>query len=481
MDVTTLPTPTDEQLLDLWLENNEPRTLHVCLGPSPVVQAFATKLSETGVAGDAVIRLDLGESPHRMSEIVTEAAARTKPKHFTLHIHPSIEHNPTTSRIADQMYVLLCRIWNRYTTSIATFSHFARTMIGGCLLNAPLYPGSLDLHALALARPGVAVVVGGGPGLDDRATMHRLRRAWRQQSVTIVAVDRALPALLDAGIQPEIAVTLDIRPDKSEILRAVTKELPGTILVQLQHTHPDLSRAWKGLRAFAADINPVCEWLPDCPVVGADAQSCGTMAVQVAAHLQPRLIALVAMEFTGRGECPNREGPRPTRDGRIVPIGMGMDSLVEDFEVTLARLDVPVWNYSLPDGVRLAGAVDPLCEMTDFVDEPHVLPIVPHPDADPAKLIDALERLAAAPQHLEGIVLYREQYERGGPDFTDEEREAARGFIRETCEQAIQEMRHGAVAKAGAVAQAVGGGNDEDGGSGEIERGGAARDRTGEA
>jgi hypothetical protein len=81
------------------------------------------------------------------------------------------------------------------------------------------------------------VVVAAGPTLDD--ALSALRDI--ADRVVIVACDTAVPALLGAGIDPDIIATIDLNPRKTAILRR-TADRTRAVLAQLQYAPPAADR-----------------------------------------------------------------------------------------------------------------------------------------------------------------------------------------------------------------------------------------------
>lgn len=424
---------SDAAVVETWCKDVAPRQLHICFGPDEVIDMFAQRLADLGMKGDGVVRIRLGEDPRKIKGMVLNAAVASKPMEFVQHAHPAIASNPEMLRLLRVTDDIVTRTANRFAISSMSFAKRARQFIGHAIVNAPMHVGSVDLRHALKVDADVVLVVGGGPGIHDAATHEAVKAASRRGAALVIAVDRALPQLADAGVVPDFACTLDVVGVKAPMLRAAQRRMPGTICVVKQQCNPRLAGAWRGMHAMVrAAIPAVTDHLPEVVAIPDEAMSVGSLALQLARMIGPRVVGLVAMEFNGRGLPPPPNGyPRATMEGGRAVVGPGLDALIENVEADIeacAGDGVAVWNWSLPSGLDLLGAQRPLCALQDLRGERGHVPVVPlAADADAIRA--GLDRLDDVDQRMLDTVLYDQRYERGGANYTDDEVTAARRFV----------------------------------------------------
>lgn len=100
-----------------------------------------------------------------------------------------------------------------------------------------------------------AVVAAAGPTLSEHYTWLKRERS----NLWLIALDASLKPLLEAGIQPDLVLTIDaheelILPFFADI---DPKRLQGTALVYFPLVHPDVLAAWPGTRVCAYARHPL--------------------------------------------------------------------------------------------------------------------------------------------------------------------------------------------------------------------------------
>lgn len=91
-----------------------------------------------------------------------------------------------------------------------------------------------------------AVLLAGGPSLDEILP-------WVQQhrhDLLVIAVSRISHSLLQAGIQPDICVSVDPYPINMNVSREMLEFKDGTLLVNEFHLNPSLLSSWGGQKTF---------------------------------------------------------------------------------------------------------------------------------------------------------------------------------------------------------------------------------------
>lgn len=115
-------------------------------------------------------------------------------------------------------------------------------------------------------RGKTAVVLAGGPSLDGLLPWVREHR----RDLLVIAASRISRSLLQAGIQPDISVSVDPQNFNLYVCKEMLEFQEGTLLANNYHLSPNLLATWAGPKVF---IGPRYPWetplQPEClPVCG---------------------------------------------------------------------------------------------------------------------------------------------------------------------------------------------------------------------
>ena len=91
-----------------------------------------------------------------------------------------------------------------------------------------------------------AVVLAGGPSLDDLLPWVRQHR----RNLLVIAVSRISRSLIEAGIQPDISVSVDPTAFNLNVCKDMLEFQNGTLLVNNYHLSPNLLASWGGQKVF---------------------------------------------------------------------------------------------------------------------------------------------------------------------------------------------------------------------------------------
>lgn len=97
-----------------------------------------------------------------------------------------------------------------------------------------------------------AVLLAGGPSLNELLPWVKQHR----NKLLVIAVSRISESLLQAGIQPDICVTIDPQPINLCVSRDILKFQNGTLLVNKNHVSPNLLSSWGGKKIFLGPRYP---------------------------------------------------------------------------------------------------------------------------------------------------------------------------------------------------------------------------------
>lgn len=157
-------------------------------------------------------------------------------------------------------------------------------------------PSVRTLDGAATGRPGF--IIGGGPTLDE-ALPHLVRARGR---ALLLAVDTAVPSLLDAGVEPDLVITLDAGWGNA---RSLLERVTAAHLVAFPLVVPEVLHAYAG-RTFAFNLrhpalrflDRVREPIDELRVSG----SVATAAYDLAGRLGCEPIVFVGVDLWLNGE-----------------------------------------------------------------------------------------------------------------------------------------------------------------------------------
>lgn len=123
------------------------------------------------------------------------------------------------------------------------------------ILSAPNFQGTIESFK-DLFQGLRAVIIAGGPSLDNQID-------WLQQhrdALFLISVSRVSARLLEAGITPDIVVTVDPFPISLTVSRQMFDFPERTILVTSSHPYPAIANRWPH-NLFCA--GPIVPWADD--------------------------------------------------------------------------------------------------------------------------------------------------------------------------------------------------------------------------
>ena len=97
-----------------------------------------------------------------------------------------------------------------------------------------------------------AVVLAGGPSLDELLPWVRLHR----NNLLVIAVSRISDSLIQAGIQPDISVSVDPYDINMYVSKEMLEFQDGTLLVNEYHLSSNLLSSWGGRKVFLGKHYP---------------------------------------------------------------------------------------------------------------------------------------------------------------------------------------------------------------------------------
>ncbi len=119
------------------------------------------------------------------------------------------------------------------------------------ILSAPNFLDGIE-HLEKLFADRQAVIIAGGPSLDDQINWLCAHR----ESLFLIAVSRTSARLIEAGINPDIIVTVDPFPISLTVSRQMFDFPERTILVTSSHPYPVIANRWPGSIFCAGKLVP---------------------------------------------------------------------------------------------------------------------------------------------------------------------------------------------------------------------------------
>ena len=145
-----------------------------------------------------------------------------------------------------------------------------------------------------------AVLLAGGPSLDDLLPWVKQHR----HNLLVIAVSRISNSLLQAGIQPDICVSIDAQPINLSISQDMLKFQSGTLLVHYNHLSPMLLSSWGGKKMYIGSRYPWTTPLePENLPIVSDGVTVTDAAFSLAVDMGVTQIILGGADF-----CFNQEG-----------------------------------------------------------------------------------------------------------------------------------------------------------------------------
>ncbi len=155
----------------------------------------------------------------------------------------------------DQAFMSLAR---RDETNAATLARFGRRWTKNLIRNLPAPLTAPTVEAFQRAFAGVPVLLAAaGPGLHEVA--EHLEALYRR--CVLVAVDTALPYLLERGVDPDFVVVVDPQYWNSRHLDYCGAS--NSVVITESSTYPRSLRLLSGVKAFAGSLFPLGKYLEE--------------------------------------------------------------------------------------------------------------------------------------------------------------------------------------------------------------------------
>lgn len=138
-----------------------------------------------------------------------------------------------------------------------------------------------------------AVVLAGGPSLDELLPWVQQHR----QNLLVIAASRISHALILAGIQPDISVSIDPQAMNLNISKDMLKFQSGTLLVNNNHLSPKLLASWGGNKVYIGARYPWSTPLEPKHLPGCGGTTVTNFALDIAVKTGVSQIILGGVDF----------------------------------------------------------------------------------------------------------------------------------------------------------------------------------------
>lgn len=259
----------------------------------------------TDILSDERIRLFVvGLNEYELHHALHSVISITNIKSQIQCIHPNYDKMFTENCI--NFYKELKDSYNSEIININTTIKLANRTIENILNNMEFLSGSYSLLQLSnkISEGIPAIVVAAGPSVEEN--IEELKKA-KGKSV-IIAVDRILDYLLDAGIEPDFVVTLDPMKDVKYFSRRDDITIP---LMSYMEANNDILKKHKGRKIFCT-TNPFVEELyrktNKTPPNLLPSGSVAIVAFTICIKLGFKRIILVGQDLAFQGEISHAGG-----------------------------------------------------------------------------------------------------------------------------------------------------------------------------
>lgn len=177
-------------------------------------------------------------------------------------------------------------------------------------------------------RGKTAVVLAGGPSLDELAPWVREHR----QNLLVIAVSRISRSLIEAGIQPDICVSVDPYAINLNVSREMLEFQDDTLLVNEYHLASNVLSSWGGSKAYMGRRYPWSTPLEPENLPPSQGSTVTNTALDLAVETGVSQVILGGADFcfsqTGythaSGSAEHALGPRPMHGDKRVETNSGM-------------------------------------------------------------------------------------------------------------------------------------------------------------
>lgn len=340
------------------------------IDPDPIFFVQALKyndLSELIVDGN--VHLFIGATLKDLESIVAFAD-----RWYLLHETPYLISLSNPGKINPEFYPqaqnLLYRLVNAQTLQSHTTLKYAKDMVTNAFQNISTMVRGLPYDTLAgLFKDLPCVIVSAGPSL--KKNIHRLKDF--NSKVIIIAVDSAVPTLLEQGIKPHFVVAMDHRHRNADTLWDLWESLSESALLFLNQSTPYIPKLFIGKNYYYAyDAAPVNVFFNN--LLGGESQpvpnisSVAIFAFVLAEKLGCNPIILTGQDLSLAGNFDaahiQKEQLVPVEDvfGNTIYTSHEFLAMIERFEKVLAESNKTIIDAT-EGGVKLARTlIVPLAE-----------------------------------------------------------------------------------------------------------------------
>lgn len=142
-------------------------------------------------------------------------------------------------------------------------------------------------------RGKTAVVLAGGPSLDELLPWVREQR----QNLLVIAASRISSSLLQAGIQPDISVSVDPQAFNLSVCKDMLEFQDGTLLVNHYHLSSNLLASWGGQKVFMGFRYPWATPLQPANISSSGGTTITNVALDLAVETGVAQIILGGVDF----------------------------------------------------------------------------------------------------------------------------------------------------------------------------------------
>ncbi|MDF1566987.1 MAG: DUF115 domain-containing protein [Spirochaetaceae bacterium] len=250
-----------------------------------------------GLLSDPMVRLIAGGDPGSVREFLTGG-----PTGSIIHL---VEWKPSTAAHPDwyrQLAEIVEETSRRRAVNARTLERFGRLWVRNLAANIPVLTRAVSLEQWSGRFADFpAMVLAGGPSLER--ILEQLKDLHRRY--LIIAVDTALPAVLRAGVKPDVIAAVDPQYWNSRHLDRCGEGAGDAMILAESATHPAVFRRLYGRPWLTRTRFPLGTRLEDAAGIRGELKAGGSVATaawELARHLgcSPMIIAGLDLGFPGR-------------------------------------------------------------------------------------------------------------------------------------------------------------------------------------
>jgi len=233
-----------------------------------------------------------GGNPEAVSEYLTGGPAGSR-----IHLiiwRPSRENNPEWY---DGLRTSVEDTSRRRAVNAKTLERFGRLWVRNLAANAQILPRALSLTPWENHfRDFPALVIAGGPSLE--ALLPDLKDL--AERYLIIAVDTALPAVIRAGVQPDVITAVDPQYWNTRHLDRCSEGAGDALVLAESATHPGVFRTLKGRPWLSRTKFPLGTLLEDAAGIRGELKAGGSVATaawDLARFLGCRTLSIAGLDL----------------------------------------------------------------------------------------------------------------------------------------------------------------------------------------